>query len=100
MPTLPSHTKRPWIKESKAFEGMNTNFNYNATLWRKRAKLFLKSNPLCKMCNNEGIYHTARIVDHVVPINMGCDPWDESNWQGLCTRHNSIKTGRQSRQGK
>ena len=61
--------------------------------WQKARKEYLEAHPLCIKCLEEGRYVKATDVDHIVPFrgNMMLF-WDESNWQGLCHRHHSIKT--------
>ena len=61
--------------------------------WRKARRIFLSENPLCVMCEDEGIVKAAEEVDHIEKHNG--DPvlfWDVSNWQGLCRfHHRSVK---------
>lgn len=61
--------------------------------WRKARKLYLKYNPLCKHCEQEGKITPAEVVDHIIP-HRGDERlfWDESNWQGLCKRCHDRKT--------
>ena len=64
--------------------------------WQKARKQFLAANPLCVECLKEGRYTKATDVDHIVP-HRGDQKlfWDRGNWQALCHRHHSIKTGTQ-----
>ena len=67
--------------------------------WKKKRALFLKDNPLCKLCASRGIDKLADVVDHVHP-HRGDDElfWDEQNWQPLCKHcHDSIKAEVESR---
>ena len=64
--------------------------------WQAARRRYLEAHPLCVMCMKEGRYVRATDVDHI-RAHSG-DPvlfWDESNWQALCHRHHSIKTGTQ-----
>ena len=70
---------------------------YKTSRWRRRRALFLKINPLCKECEKENKAEPAVVVDHIRPIQDGCDPWDETNWQGLCYRHDAKKRGQTKR---
>lgn len=61
--------------------------------WRKEAKAFLASHPLCVHCTEEGRVGAAECVDHRIP-HRGDQVlfWDHDNWQGLCNSHHAIKT--------
>lgn len=72
---------------------------YASYRWRKMRAAFLKSNPLCVECQKENRAEPAVVVDHIIPIQDGCDPWDESNWQGMCWRHDAKKRGATKRKG-
>lgn len=61
---------------------------------RKRRARYLAEHPLCVHCEREGIVAAATELDHVVPLRRGGAD-DESNWQGLCHTHHSIKTARE-----
>lgn len=61
--------------------------------WRRASKEYLRKHPLCVMCEKEGVYRAAEVVDHIIPHrgDMGLF-WDQSNWQPLCKRHHDRKT--------
>lgn len=58
--------------------------------WRVEREKFLRLNPLCCMCQAQGLVTAATVVDHRTP-HQGNERlfWDRSNWQGLCTHHHS-----------
>ena len=62
--------------------------------WQKARKKFLTAHPLCVMCQQEGKYVKATVVDHIIP-HRGDQKlfWDTSNWQSLCEHHHNLKTG-------
>ncbi|WP_193556406.1 HNH endonuclease signature motif containing protein [Paenibacillus lutimineralis] len=64
--------------------------------WRKERAKFLKENPLCKHCYDEGELLEATVVDHIVP-HKGDKKlfWNKKNWQPLCKRHHDSKTVRE-----
>ena len=64
--------------------------------WQKARKQYLEAHPLCVECMKEGRYVKATDVDHIVP-HRGDQKlfWDRSNWQALCHRCHSRKTGKQ-----
>ena len=61
--------------------------------WRKARNRFLKHNPLCVRCKEEGKVTAAKVVDHIKP-HRGDKTlfWDRSNWQSLCERCHNRKT--------
>lgn len=70
---------------------------YHTNRWRRRRKAFLDKNPECVECAKVDKVVDAKVVDHKVPIEDGCDPWDESNWQGLCKSCDARKRGQTKR---
>lgn len=63
------------------------------TRWQKESRAFLRANPLCVRCQQEGRYVKATVVDHIVP-HRGDQQlfWDRSNWQPLCKKCHDHKT--------
>ena len=62
--------------------------------WRKLRLMFLRANPLCRECLNQGIIKEATDVDHIIPLkNGGTNEW--SNLQSLCHECHSRKTARE-----
>lgn len=59
--------------------------------WEKARKVFLSSNPLCVMCQQQGLIVRANVVDHIIPhcgdMNLF---WDRKNWQALCVDHHNV----------
>ena len=74
---------------------------YDRRRWRRASKLFLRENPLCRMCQEVGRARLAQVVDHIEP-HRG-DPelfWDQENWQGLCaTDHSAAKQAQEKGSG-
>lgn len=61
--------------------------------WRKVRADYLRRNPVCVKCMEQGRYTIATVVDHIIP-HRG-DPvlmWDENNWQALCKSCHDRKT--------
>ena len=83
---LPLH---PEVTRSAAGRGYGSR-------WQKESRFFLQVHPLCCMCQKEGRYVKATVVDHIVP-HRGDEKlfWDQSNWQPLCKKHHDQKTGRE-----
>ena len=62
--------------------------------WRVARLRFLKRNPLCAACMQEGRLSPATVVDHITP-HRGDETlfWEESNWQPMCKPCHDRKTG-------
>lgn len=62
--------------------------------WQAYRLQYLKRNPLCAHCMQEGHYVPAVVVDHIVPINGPGDVlfWYPENHQALCMPCHSSKT--------
>ena len=58
---------------------------YNTGRWRKARIVHLASEPLCRMCKEEGRITAAQVVDHI-KAHKGDEAlfWDVSNWQSVC----------------
>lgn len=68
---------------------------YNSD-WQKARLMFLKRNPICVHCLEQGIYKQAKEVDHIVAHRGSRDLfWDVSNWQSLCKTCHSVKTSKE-----
>lgn len=66
--------------------------------WERARNVFLAANPLCVMCEREGRFTPATIVDHIVAHRRDQTLfWDQDNWQGLCTRHHNREKQREER---
>ena len=94
MSTLEKSIK-PWIpKRQKTNKSWSYDSRYHTTKWRKLRLIFLKSNPLCKLCKEVGKTNPANVVDHITPVSQ--DNSDNNFWngpyQGLCTACNNRKS--------
>lgn len=89
---------------------MKTSSIYSSP-WQKARLTFLRSNPLCVMCNQQGRKTAAVVVDHIKPHRMkeAKSPdelkkaqklfWDKGNWQPLCKQHHDSTKQRQEKRG-
>jgi 5-methylcytosine-specific restriction protein A len=77
--------------------GNSTARGYNYR-WEKARRAYLKANPLCVKCLEQGRTTAAKVVDHIVP-HKGDDGlfWDVDNWQALCTSCHSSDKQREER---
>ncbi len=64
--------------------------------WKAARLVHLRSNPVCKDCDELGVVVVATDVDHITPHKGDRKLfWDRSNWQSLCHRCHSRKTARE-----
>jgi len=58
--------------------------------WQQARAGYLRSHPLCVMCQADGVVTAATVVDHKIP-HRGDQAlfWDRGNWQSLCATHHS-----------
>ena len=63
--------------------------------WRRVRRIVLSSEPLCRMCKQQGYVTAATEVDHIKPRDEGGDMWDRANLQPLCRECHENKTRRQ-----
>jgi len=99
MPKLGKTTKLPWLKTADtAPQSGRTNPNqqfYNSTRWRKTAKSYRASNPLCEVSNHFGNVVAAQMVDHIIPINQGGAKYDPCNLMSMCHKLHNKKSGKE-----
>ena len=86
------------VKHAKHVEqqrGSSTERGYNHR-WRKARETYLRSNPLCVICDADGVLTPATVVDHITP-HRGDQKlfWSRGNWQALCKRHHDRKTAKE-----
>ena len=63
--------------------------------WQKFRKEYLKKNPFCVECLNEGRITPALVVDHIEPHRGDQDKfWDSNNLQSLCESCHNRKTAK------
>ena len=60
---------------------------YCTTMWRKRAKHQLRSQPLCEMCLKDGRINAATIADHIEPHKGDQQKFFFGELQSLCKLH-------------
>jgi 5-methylcytosine-specific restriction protein A len=77
--------------------GSTVQRGYDST-WRKLRAWFLKQNPLCWFCAQNGRVTAASVVDHIEPISMAPDRrLDHANLRSSCKpchdRHTATEQG-------
>ena len=72
---------------------VNNQKFYSSRKWRKARSEWIKLEPLCVHCLEEGKHTPGDVVDHKVPVSV--DPTlslDGDNLQTLCHAHHNKKT--------
>jgi 5-methylcytosine-specific restriction endonuclease McrA len=88
MPTMPGFKKSAQTEKKKAFSGKREFYTteYNTTAWRKLREARLRRDPICQGCKRA----MANVLDHIKPVRLGGEFWNEENHQPLCDKcHNS-----------
>lgn len=67
---------------------------YHSWRWTQASRRFRQEHPLCEECLKKGLFVPAEVVDHIIPVPLCADFWDESNWQSLCQKCNITKGNR------
>jgi 5-methylcytosine-specific restriction protein A len=62
---------------------------YNTARWRRLSRRVLDERPICQ---TRGCRARSAEVDHVIAIEDGGDPWDETNLAALCSPCHGRKT--------
>lgn len=95
-PRCAGHQKKQTVANRKKYthhineQGKNI---YHTPRWRRIRKAHLLMNPFCVTCLQFHINTIANVVDHIIEIEDGADPYDMDNLQSLCPRHHNVKTG-------
>jgi 5-methylcytosine-specific restriction protein A len=64
--------------------------------WQKARAGYLRSHPLCVMCQAHGRINPATVVDHVTPHKGNTELfWNADNWAALCKPCHDSKTARE-----
>jgi hypothetical protein len=69
---------------------------YNSRRWRACSKSHRAKQPLC--INYEVCRGMAQVVDHIIPIRLGGNCWEQSNMQSMCNRCHNLKRQQERQQ--
>lgn len=64
---------------------------YYTQAWKDARAAYREKHPVCEMCGRA----PSVIVDHIVELNDGGDPFDERNFQALCIACHNKKTAKE-----
>lgn len=95
-PGCPKLTEEKYCGEHKVLhvsDRVNAILRSYDSRWRAVRNRFLKANPLCVKCKEQGKLTKAAVVDYIKP-HRGDENlfWDKSNWQALCKSCHDNKT--------
>lgn len=102
MPKKPKAFKLPWLiirpREYKPGSWSKTDNSkiYQSQKWRKLRKWFFVNNPLCAECLRNGTVKEGTDVDHITPIRLGGEVYDENNLQTLCKSCHNRKSAKEA----
>jgi 5-methylcytosine-specific restriction endonuclease McrA len=66
---------------------------YTTQRWQRLRRHKLREHPLCEYCLNVGKLEVATVVDHIVPISRGGDPYPPlDHLMSCCASHHNQKT--------
>ena len=66
---------------------------YSTQRWQRLRKHKLRENPLCELCLDSGRVEAATVVDHLVAIKQGGDPFPPTcALLSVCVRCHNTKT--------
>lgn len=88
--------KLPWDSVTQADGQRTTRWEpsdprYHTTRWTNLSRRWRLAHPLCEECKRKGVIRAADCVDHIVPVPICKDFFDESNLQSLCRECNNLK---------
>lgn len=69
---------------------------YKTTQWVKLRNYYVSLQPLCEHCLGFDIIKSGKIVDHIIELEDGGEPFNIENLQHLCHSCHNIKTGREA----
>ena len=86
----PKQNKVTYVEPKKSWN--STDFKYNRAEWIKLRNKVRELEPLCRHCKEKGIIKPTQVIDHILPISQGGEPYDIENLQGLCNICHNRKT--------
>jgi 5-methylcytosine-specific restriction endonuclease McrA len=65
---------------------------HDSAWWKRRRKLPMRAEPLCRMCLANGLVTLAKVADHVEPHHNDWNKFKLGKLQSLCEQcHNQTK---------
>ena len=66
--------------------------------WQKMRNDYIRLNPLCVVCMENGIVEKADVVDHILPLQYGGDLFSLDDIQSLCNKCHIDKSSVEGRE--
>jgi len=89
-----AHRKEAHTNYNKYLRDPDTARRYG-TLWRRVRTAYIRTHPLCELCEQRGRLRPAEEVHHKLPLANG-GTHDRDNLQALCKSCHSSITARES----
>lgn len=89
-------------KKRYEHQHINGKHIYSSYRWKQLRKSYATANPICEHCYAHGMIEPLAVVDHILELEDGGDPYDYNNLQSLCHCCHNKKTAseRKRRHGK
>lgn len=75
----------------KSWSGVEDTSLYHTRRWRRLRIWILQRDPVCCICKLEA----STVADHVLPVRLGGEFWDEDNLQGVCAPCHNAKSAKE-----
>lgn len=73
---------------------------YATQRWKRLRRTKLQQQPLCEQCERDGRLKPATVVDHIIPVRLGGDPFPPlDRLASLCASCHGAKTARGAEAG-
>jgi 5-methylcytosine-specific restriction protein A len=73
---------------------------YDTRNWARLRRAKLEQEPFCRHCAKRGKLVVAHVVDHIVPMSKGGEPYPPlEGLQSLCERCHNSKSSQETKRG-
>ena len=108
MPNVPKGRKPKWMSNPHGDTVSPTTVQRTAVLMVNGVELYKTARhkntsakhriafPYCYTCGKDGIIKLGDMMDHIIPVNLGGDPWHPHNRQTMCHSCHNIKRGKEA----
>jgi len=98
LPKRRKNIARKIIGKPDREKGSNQPF-YKSAQWKKVRQAYLNQFPLCQVAEYCDDIIEGKIVDHIIPIELGGAKYDPRNFQTLSKRIHDTKSGLERHNG-
>lgn len=86
--------------ENRKITGRRNSKIYNTQRWKRLSIKKRTVTPFCENCEDHGVMKVADVVDHIVELEDGGEPYEWSNLKSLCHSCHNNKTADEARKRK